>query len=99
MADLFDNPMGLMGFEFVEFASPMPNLLEPLFEYSGACAGCGETPYIKLVTQLFGDRATNAVRATGDQRGFPRNAQIHIGLLILAAISQADYDEVMPAIG
>src|SRR6185295_8626416 len=28
-------------------------LLEPLFEYSGACAGCGETPYIKLVTQLF----------------------------------------------
>ena len=32
-------------------------LLQPLFEYSGACAGCGETPYIKLVTQLFGDRA------------------------------------------
>ncbi|MBI3120927.1 MAG: pyruvate:ferredoxin (flavodoxin) oxidoreductase, partial [candidate division NC10 bacterium] len=32
-------------------------LLEPLFEFSGACAGCGETPYIKLVTQLFGDRA------------------------------------------
>jgi pyruvate-ferredoxin/flavodoxin oxidoreductase len=30
--------------------------LEPLFEYSGACAGCGETPYIKLMTQLFGDR-------------------------------------------
>jgi len=30
--------------------------LEPLFEFSGACAGCGETPYIKLVTQLFGDR-------------------------------------------
>jgi pyruvate-ferredoxin/flavodoxin oxidoreductase len=32
-------------------------LLQPLFEFSGACAGCGETPYIKLVTQLFGDRA------------------------------------------
>src|SRR4030095_15705150 len=32
-------------------------LLEPLFEFSGACAGCGETPYIRLVTQLFGDRA------------------------------------------
>ena len=31
--------------------------LEPLFEFSGACAGCGETPYIKLMTQLFGDRA------------------------------------------
>ncbi|MBD3237646.1 MAG: pyruvate:ferredoxin (flavodoxin) oxidoreductase, partial [Candidatus Eisenbacteria bacterium] len=30
--------------------------LEPLFEYSGACAGCGETPYVKLLTQLFGDR-------------------------------------------
>jgi len=31
--------------------------LLPLFEYSGACAGCGETPYVKLVSQLFGDRA------------------------------------------
>ena len=35
MADLFDNPMGLMGFEFVEFASPTPNLLETLFEKMG----------------------------------------------------------------
>jgi pyruvate-ferredoxin/flavodoxin oxidoreductase len=32
-------------------------LIQPLFEYSGACAGCGETPYVKLLTQLFGDRA------------------------------------------
>ncbi|MGE5568800.1 MAG: pyruvate:ferredoxin (flavodoxin) oxidoreductase [Rhodospirillales bacterium] len=32
-------------------------LLQPLFEFSGACAGCGETPYLKLMTQLFGDRA------------------------------------------
>ncbi|MBN1392067.1 MAG: pyruvate:ferredoxin (flavodoxin) oxidoreductase [Sedimentisphaerales bacterium] len=32
-------------------------LIMPLFEYSGACAGCGETPYVKLLTQLFGDRA------------------------------------------
>ncbi|MGD0612875.1 MAG: pyruvate:ferredoxin (flavodoxin) oxidoreductase [Anaerolineales bacterium] len=39
-------------------------LLEPLFEFSGACSGCGETPYIKLVTQLFGDRAIIA-NATG----------------------------------
>jgi pyruvate-ferredoxin/flavodoxin oxidoreductase len=31
--------------------------LRPLFEYSGACTGCGETPYVKLLTQLFGDRA------------------------------------------
>ncbi len=36
----------------------------PLFEYSGACAGCGETPYIKLLTQLFGDR-TLIANATG----------------------------------
>ena len=39
-------------------------LLTPLFEYSGACAGCGETPYVKLLTQLFGDRAIIA-NATG----------------------------------
>jgi pyruvate-ferredoxin/flavodoxin oxidoreductase len=38
--------------------------LQPLFEYSGACSGCGETPYIKLLTQLFGDRAMIA-NATG----------------------------------
>ncbi len=37
---------------------------QPLFEFSGACSGCGETPYIKLVTQLFGDRAVVA-NATG----------------------------------
>ncbi len=37
---------------------------QPLFEFSGACAGCGETPYIKLVSQLFGDRAIIA-NATG----------------------------------
>ncbi|BCS32022.1 pyruvate-flavodoxin oxidoreductase [Luteitalea sp. TBR-22] len=39
-------------------------LLEPLFEFSGACAGCGETPYLKLVSQLFGDRMVVA-NATG----------------------------------
>ena len=38
--------------------------MEPLFEYSGACAGCGETPYLKLLTQLFGDRLLIA-NATG----------------------------------
>jgi pyruvate-ferredoxin/flavodoxin oxidoreductase len=38
--------------------------LEPLFEFSGACAGCGETPYLKLLSQLFGDRAQIA-NATG----------------------------------
>jgi pyruvate-ferredoxin/flavodoxin oxidoreductase len=39
-------------------------LLEPLFEFSGACAGCGETPYLKLLSQLFGDRSLVA-NATG----------------------------------
>ncbi|RME89388.1 MAG: pyruvate:ferredoxin (flavodoxin) oxidoreductase [Anaerolineae bacterium] len=39
-------------------------LLRPLFEFSGACAGCGETPYLKLISQLFGDRAIIA-NATG----------------------------------
>ena len=39
-------------------------LFEPLFEFSGACAGCGETPYLKLLTQLFGDHAVVA-NATG----------------------------------
>ena len=38
--------------------------MQPLFEYSGACAGCGETPYLKLMTQLFGDRIV-AGNATG----------------------------------
>jgi pyruvate-ferredoxin/flavodoxin oxidoreductase len=39
-------------------------LLQPLFEFSGACSGCGETPYVKLMTQLFGDRMLIA-NATG----------------------------------
>jgi pyruvate-ferredoxin/flavodoxin oxidoreductase len=39
-------------------------LQQPLFEFSGACAGCGETPYVKMLTQLFGDRAVIA-NATG----------------------------------
>jgi len=39
-------------------------LLQPLFEFSGACAGCGETPYLKLISQLYGDRSVIA-NATG----------------------------------
>jgi pyruvate-ferredoxin/flavodoxin oxidoreductase len=39
-------------------------LIEPLFEFSGACAGCGETPYLKLLSQMFGDR-TLVANATG----------------------------------
>ena len=49
----------------VDFSSVRgAQFLEPLFEFSGACAGCGETPYVKLVSQLFGDRLIVA-NATG----------------------------------
>jgi pyruvate-ferredoxin/flavodoxin oxidoreductase len=58
LPDLHRN--GTMGFSSVKNVQ----LLQPLFEFSGACAGCGETPYIKLMTQLFGDRAIIA-NATG----------------------------------
>ena len=47
-------------------------LLEPLFEFSGACSGCGETPYLKLLTQLFGDRMITA-NATGCSSIFGAN--------------------------
>ena len=42
----------------------------PLFEFSGACSGCGETPYVKLITQLFGDREMVA-NATGCSSIYP----------------------------
>jgi len=58
LPDLHKN--GLIAFNSVKNVQ----LLQPLFEFSGACAGCGETPYIKLMTQLFGDRAVIA-NATG----------------------------------
>jgi pyruvate-ferredoxin/flavodoxin oxidoreductase len=49
----------------VDFSSVRgAQFLEPLFEFSGACAGCGETPYVKLLSQLFGDRLIVA-NATG----------------------------------
>jgi pyruvate-ferredoxin/flavodoxin oxidoreductase len=48
----------------VPLAVKQVQLFQPLFEFSGACAGCGETPYLKLLTQLFGDRAVIA-NATG----------------------------------
>ncbi len=53
--------------------------LEPLFEYSGACAGCGETPYIKLLTQLFGDRLliANATGCSLDLRRQPADDALH----------------------
>ncbi|HEX5107248.1 MAG TPA: pyruvate:ferredoxin (flavodoxin) oxidoreductase [Vicinamibacterales bacterium] len=50
--------------EIVRIDHKSSQFMEPLFEYSGACAGCGETPYLKLLTQLFGDRLLIA-NATG----------------------------------
>ena len=53
--------------------------LQPLFEYSGACAGCGETPYLKLLTQLFGDRAADRQRhrLLVDLRRQPADDAVH----------------------
>jgi len=51
---------------------------KPLFEYSGACEGCGETPYLKLVTQLFGDRLLVA-NATGCSSIYGGNCRRHRG--------------------
>jgi pyruvate-ferredoxin/flavodoxin oxidoreductase len=64
-----DNYAFFLGLPEVDRATVKPDIkhvqfLEPLFEYSGACSGCGETPYIKLLTQLFGDR-TFVANATG----------------------------------
>ncbi len=50
--------------------------LEPLFEFSGACAGCGETPYVKLLSQLFGDRLQVA-NATGCSSIYGGNLPAH----------------------
>ena len=50
--------------KFIPTTIKNSQLLQPLFEFSGACAGCGETPYVKLVSQLFGDRILVA-NATG----------------------------------
>ncbi len=49
---------------FSRFTTKGSQFLPPMFEFSGACSGCGETPYIKLLTQLFGDRLVIA-NATG----------------------------------
>ncbi|HTY35095.1 pyruvate:ferredoxin (flavodoxin) oxidoreductase [Mycobacterium sp.] len=51
-------------------------LLEPLFEFCGACAGCGETPYLKLISQLFGDRLQIA-NATGCSSIYAGNTPAH----------------------
>ena len=51
-------------------------LLRPLFEYNGACAGCGETPYVRLLSQLFGDRALIS-NATGCSSIYSGNLPTH----------------------
>ena len=51
-------------------------LLQPLFEFSGACSGCGETPYLKLLSQLFGDR-TIIANATGCSSIYGGNLPTH----------------------
>ena len=53
--------------------------LQPMFEFSGACAGCGETPYVKLVTQLFGDRmiVANATGCSSGHRSPCRSRRTH----------------------
>jgi pyruvate-ferredoxin/flavodoxin oxidoreductase len=59
--------LGLPDFDRTKFGNQMiisQQVQKPLFEFSGACAGCGETPYVKLVSQLFGDRMLVA-NATG----------------------------------
>ena len=62
--DFFLNLPELVRADVVRLDHKGSQFLEPLFEYSGACAGCGETPYLKLLTQLFGDRLLIA-NATG----------------------------------
>jgi pyruvate-ferredoxin/flavodoxin oxidoreductase len=66
-ADNWDFFLGLPEFDRSKLSPTQVKdiqILEPLFEFSGACSGCGETPYVKLLTQLFGDR-TMIANATG----------------------------------
>ena len=64
---------------------------QPLFEFSGACAGCGETPYIKLITQMFGDRIMIAI--TGFLLNKPlspiRTAELAVSLICTLPNSSA----------
>ncbi|MBV8046541.1 MAG: pyruvate:ferredoxin (flavodoxin) oxidoreductase, partial [Paludibacterium sp.] len=64
--DNFDFFLGLPEFDRadIKLSLKTTQLIQPLFEFSGACLGCGETPYVKLLTQLFGDR-TLIANATG----------------------------------
>ncbi|MCA9293971.1 MAG: pyruvate:ferredoxin (flavodoxin) oxidoreductase [Phycisphaerales bacterium] len=62
--EFFENLPQLKRDRIVRLDAKGSQFLEPLFEFSGACAGCGETPYVKLLTQLFGDRLLIA-NATG----------------------------------
>jgi pyruvate-ferredoxin/flavodoxin oxidoreductase len=72
LPDLHKN--GLIAFNSVKNVQ----LLQPLFEFSGACAGCGETPYIKLLTQLFGDRDVPVSTAATCQRRLTLRTQMAV---------------------
>jgi hypothetical protein len=70
MPDLFDNPMGLMGFEFVEFASPTPKLLEPLFEKMG---------FSLVARHRCTARATSTSSSTASPRAWPATSRPSTG--------------------
>jgi len=73
--------------------------LEPLFEFSGACPGCGETPYIKLATQLFGDRmiVANATGCSSIYGGFEDNGEFGLGFRL--AIKKLSSDKAKELLG
>lgn len=60
---------------------------QPLFEFSGACAGCGETPYIKLISQLFGERMMVAMLPD-----VPLSMEVLLLLLLIVPTMRADVD-------
>ena len=67
MADLFDNPMGLDGFEFVEFASPRPGVLEPVFD-GETISETGNINYSELNDPKINEAMNQAALLEGDER-------------------------------
>lgn len=65
---------------------------QPLLEFSGACAGCGETPYVKLLTQMFGDRMMMLMQLVVPLFG----AHLHQQRLILSMIKDMDRRGAIP---
>ena len=69
--------------DLVDIRSNVKNsqFAQPLFEFSGACSGCGETPYVKLISQLFGDRQMIARSATKETLAKARTLRALVHLL------------------